>query len=520
MALGSTEPAKIFEYLIESLMWKEDASKVGQFRYGDNIKKHLFDVCKIIDESKIPEKKQADFIKRTLHNNILAELSSLKEYDHQKDSFEWVKQALLDLYKQKESKVSPLVQLLKIKQAPGQSTREYLATVRITCQQILFDKSPAEKEDLMVTAFVNGLHNPNLAKILKELKPQSLTEAYDLIKKERVDTVEDCATINIIKDNKIKCDCAEKVEYLFTKVKELENHMKGRVSFPTNNRTRQQYSSSNLKCYNCNQLGHIARNCRRQPICKNCGKPGHISPNCQSQRRPPVRKISNDQMSLVSEPTSEQIRDSAIPLDDASVDCHPEDSKPVYTLNISRVGKGEKKYPRQIETWSQYINGQGARPRKPYYSPTVISSKCGEKASGKPVIRVAFGRCSRNALIDTGSQSNVVDIEFLKQLKQSNEGVNILKHNGTLKCANGSTIDIVGFALLDLTVGPQTFSVKFTVVRGLSPKLILGMGFMEQARLSVNPGRQCITLWDGNRKCEIVIPFVSPKQLPGNEEAL
>ena len=35
-----------------------------------------------------------------------------------------------------------------------------------------------------------------------------------------------------------------------------------------------------MKCYNCGENGHTAKNCKKGIICHKCKKTGHISSNC------------------------------------------------------------------------------------------------------------------------------------------------------------------------------------------------------------------------------------------------
>lgn len=62
------------------------------------------------------------------------------------------------------------------------------------------------------------------------------------------------------------------------------------------NRGNQQAETA-VRCYNCNELGHVAPNCTkpRGNVCYNCGQAGHISRNCPQPRRNQNRQPAQEQ---------------------------------------------------------------------------------------------------------------------------------------------------------------------------------------------------------------------------------
>ena len=60
----------ILHSLLSSMLWKDKILQIGLFRAGDNVKKHLFLVNFKIEELNIPNERQADFLKKTLHQDV------------------------------------------------------------------------------------------------------------------------------------------------------------------------------------------------------------------------------------------------------------------------------------------------------------------------------------------------------------------------------------------------------------------------------------------------------------------
>ena len=123
----------------------------------------------------------------------------------------------------------------------------------------------------------------------------------------------------------------------------------------------------------------------------------------------------------------------------------------------------------------------------------------------------------KNVLVDTGSQSSVMDYSFLRSLQAGGKKVKILYRNALLTCANGSNLAVIGYSVLNLQIGTKSFRCKFSIVETMSPHVILGMNFLRQACMSVDPANgQVVLNSDGSME---KIPFISSSN-SGNMKAL
>ena len=58
--------------------------------------------------------------------------------------------------------------------------------------------------------------------------------------------------------------------------------MKGRRSITSNSVVCHNCSKSKIKCFKCNELGHLAKYCKalKGPRCSQCGQENHTSKSC------------------------------------------------------------------------------------------------------------------------------------------------------------------------------------------------------------------------------------------------
>lgn len=295
--------------LLQTLLRKELIERPPEYSAGDDIFAHISkmdDFYKAINVTDDTTKVAMLF--RSLCERVQKEIKCLPDYEAGCD-YNWIVNALKDLFKEKKSSISPILKLLQIKQKDCQSLRDYISELRIEAFTVMRDYSPDEREAMMVSAFINGLHNTDLTIALRLKKPSTLEEAYDLVKKD-VSIPKNLVESNLRKietdnyNNVTESNVITEILSLKTEVLSLKNQFTSLISIlgkqlPNTNTFKQNINNRDfvnkgrnnyrpvydrplhnnvfkyqpnrgkpnhrlpaIKCYNCQKEGHIARYCR------------------------------------------------------------------------------------------------------------------------------------------------------------------------------------------------------------------------------------------------------------------
>jgi hypothetical protein len=184
----------------------------------------------------------------------------------------------------------------------------------------------------------------------------------------------------------------------------------------------------------------------------------------------------------------------------------PSEAKP---RNKSPVIKFKPISASQMEAdqWAAYICGNGSKPRA-NGSPTLISNSRPEGAANKPLVFGTVEGVESKIFFDTGAEINVLDESFFKTLQLCNPNLKIEPTNTAIRCANDTRMKALGKATLNINLQGVWTRQTFTIVKGIFPKVIVGIRQMKQSGISVDPLNDCI--WFKERS----IPFVSKVSPP------
>jgi len=516
---GGSEPnldAQTFANLLSSLYRRDLIVKPSQFSIGKSIKSHIDLVVEYAKKINLSSPKDcATILIESLDEQVKNILLFETEFEEKKQDFEWLKYKLAELFPEKSSTILELRQLLQLKQ-DGLSFESFVAKIK---NQILERSHLIKREDrdsIAKTVFINGLDDLYLKDAIKSLNPPSLKDTFDLVKNLKISEVPQqfSTTAALFKDKhveELKGDIKslrEKVDYLtrcITTLLRNKNNSHMAVRTVAQNRER-------VKCFNCQDYGHIARNCTKKQTspfndvknksnvtCYVCKKPGHVSAHC-NQKTKSFRQLSYS-LPLSNKYENDYDNSASNELFDFNsiVEETPEtldqSSKIAHVNSLTRVNeKKSKVYPADVELDYKYIIGES--PVNSYASTvrnntmTVLTERNREPIKNKPVVLGRINGRQSKLFLDSGSELNVIDYNFVK---------NILKYDCTLlkpcstqiKCANESKLRTYGKLCIKIEVGVECHELEFVVVERVLPSVIIGICGMKAMSMMLNLPKSC-----------------------------
>ena len=117
--------------------WKNFIAPPKAFNRGKNINDHVEKVEEYLSISNCSESFHTKILLASLEENCQFELFSYNDFEQNKDDYSWVKSKLIEVFAKKQSKVSPIRELFKLKQGERQCLKNYVSDVRASAFRLL-----------------------------------------------------------------------------------------------------------------------------------------------------------------------------------------------------------------------------------------------------------------------------------------------------------------------------------------------------------------------------------------------
>ena len=517
---------------LEKLCRKDCIPKPNTFREHEDIKIHIKEVEDYCDFLKIEDSiGKVLILKETVEENVWLQIKFEPEFEDHKNDFDWVKRTLTNLFPCRTNATCELVELNKLKQN-GKSLMDFCTTVKVNCAKKLNIFSNEYLQQVGKEIFINGIDDPNLRKALELQKPDSLHEAYELVRELKVEQSDiHCRKLEDDDTNSMGCDddleirnlnmkssnpkllsLEKKVDSIILTLQKLENYIMSKSADTPNKyvqsgrrdayRQHQKFKDEK-RCFNCGSFKHLARNCF-----KNRKQFGERKNNFRLLQDVENNDNENNSIHFSDNCSIESLEH------ESNFECKTMNTesgkKRVRTFSNK---KATKHYPQEILELENYVTGRSINKEtvkllKSYNreratkAMTVITKTHPERAKNKPVVIGSIQTVESKIFIDSGSEINVIDRSFLlNDLKVKEECIK--RTNSTVKCANSSQLKVLGKVTLKVQLGMNSQEVDFLVTDKLFPNVIIGIVAMKLLDIVMDVRR------DGIYVNEFFIPFLS-----------
>ena len=197
-------------------------------------------------------------------------------------NYDEVKQSLCSALKPKQFSSFAEFQARKLR--PGETVQMYLHHLQRLLESALPDLDAESKDKLLFQQFIAGV--PDECSRALRSNPD-ITTTTQAVARARL-----LMSVSVEKQpssamTAVGAQCSE-IADLKEDVKRLSEQMAALVNkFTPAEQTAAAVASPSVsvRCYNCNGMGHLSRNCRQrrhQPVCYTCNRPGHVARYCET----------------------------------------------------------------------------------------------------------------------------------------------------------------------------------------------------------------------------------------------
>ena len=279
------------------------------------------------------------------------------------------------------------------------------------------------------------------------------------------------------------------------------NSQNNKRNFQTSRNTQQNFLKPPMRCFNCNDTGHIQRFCPK----KNTTRGYQIkNSNFRQIRENPIDSNSNH-----SDENKSTDNDEAdfflVTTKSNNVNIRPSLTTGSFKYNNNNIVKEQHAVIKKhkvgksttfakksgscyfsykdalVDAWANYIDGKTGKPKP---SKTVITNANSEFAANKPIVRGRINGKLGKIFIDSGAEINLIDSQTAKKIAPKTP---ISDEKFIIKCASNTTMKSKGSIELKLNIGDKISTQKFVIVDVLFPRVIVGIKTMKNIGLQIDP---------------------------------
>ena len=157
--------------------------KPRAFSKGQNLSFHIRSVKRFLKNIKAPPEYHLAILVNSLDEECQLQLFAHPEYQEEDADVDFICDLMSKIFEEEKAMLPKLVHLMEVKQESDETFSQFLARIRVEGYKMMGDERKEENERYILSAFINGLRNKTITKVIETLKPENSEEALKIARK-------------------------------------------------------------------------------------------------------------------------------------------------------------------------------------------------------------------------------------------------------------------------------------------------------------------------------------------------